>query len=95
MGPSNVNHGAVNLEEQIKEIERERERGPHAGSELIASTRHKNLSEKGPGLQREKRREEQKNYKHAACEKACDDVRLPHNTEHQPPRHHACMLEII
>jgi hypothetical protein len=26
MGPSNVNHGAVNLEEQIKEIERERER---------------------------------------------------------------------
>jgi hypothetical protein len=75
--------------------ERERERGPHAGSELIASTRHKNLSEKGPGLQREKRREEQKNYKHAACEKACDDVRLPHNTEHQPPRHHACMLEII
>lgn len=45
--------------------ERERERGPHAGSELIASTRHKNLSEKGPGLQREKRREEQKNYKHA------------------------------
>lgn len=65
MGPSNVNHGAVNLEEQIKEIDRERERGPHAGSELIASTRHKNLSEKGPGLQREKRREEQKNYKHA------------------------------
>jgi hypothetical protein len=78
-----------------RERERERERGPHAGSELIASTRHKNLSEKGPGLQREKRREEQKNYKHAACEKACDDVRLPHNTEHQPPRHHACMLEII